>query len=84
MVLFGMTLGVPLYLYDIVFDELVEYYSDWELYDVILFKTKNKPYYKALHGTFAEPAKVPANLRSLVVDGGIDRGREELGKIQLG
>ena len=63
--------GVPLYLYDIVFDELVEYYSDWELYDVILFKTKNKPYYKALHGTFAEPAKVPANLRSLVVDGAL-------------
>lgn len=61
--------GVPLYLYDIIFDELVEYYSDWELYDVILFKMKNQPFYKALHGTFAEPAKVPANLRSLVVEG---------------
>jgi len=60
--------GVPLYLYDIIWNNIVEYSGDWEEYDVVLSKSSETPWYKAFHG-IDEIKKIAPESKLLVKEG---------------
>ena len=60
--------GVPQYLYEIVWNNVVEYSGDWIDYDVILSKTSETPWYKAFHG-IDELKKISTESKPLIFDG---------------
>jgi hypothetical protein len=63
--------GVPIDLYNLIWDDVVEFYFDWENYDVMLNKIPGKEptdvTYKAI--ATQEINKVPESLRKLVKEG---------------
>ena len=42
--------GVPALVYNSVFDDVVSYAGDYQKYDVVIKRMKEKPYYKIFHG----------------------------------
>lgn len=42
--------GVPQTVYNLIWDEIVEYEGNWENYDVVVKKVDGQPYYKAWYG----------------------------------
>jgi len=44
-------LGIPASTYQTLIDEVVESSGDWEMYDVLMKRLTEKPYYKVLHAT---------------------------------
>lgn len=61
-------LGIPKYLYDIIWNNIVEYSGDWIDYDVVLSKSSETPWYKAFHG-IDEVKKISVESKNLVFDG---------------
>ena len=41
--------GIPQYLYDTIWDDVVEYSGDWNNWDVVILKMSKDPFYKAFH-----------------------------------
>jgi len=41
--------GIPMYLYETIWDSVVEFSGDWNLYDVIVQKISKEPFYRAYH-----------------------------------
>ncbi len=60
--------GVPNYLYEIIWNNVVEYSGDWLEYDVVLSKTSETPWYKAFHG-LDEIKKISVESKPLIVEG---------------
>jgi len=60
--------GVPQYLYEIIWNNVVEYSGDWLDYDVVLSKTSETPWYKAFHG-LDEIKKISVESKPLIVEG---------------
>ncbi len=60
--------GVPNYLYEIIWNSVVEYSGDWLDYDVVLSKVSETPWYKAFHGV-DEIKKLSIEAKGLVFDG---------------
>ena len=60
--------GIPLGLYNIIYDDIVEFYDDWEAYDIVIQKLKQKPFYKAYHGIH-EAIKISEKNQKLIVEG---------------
>ncbi len=46
----GFEFGVPGYLYNTIFDNIVEYSGWWDLYDIAIRRSKENPWYFAFHG----------------------------------
>jgi len=42
--------GIPMSAYNTIWDTVVEYYGDWEEYDVVLTKIQETPWYRAFNG----------------------------------
>ncbi len=72
----GYEFGVPNYLYETIFDDVVEYYGHWEQYDIALRRSKDKPYYHAFHGE-GDLIKISGNSKAHIVKG--DLSEEEKG-----
>jgi hypothetical protein len=47
---FWYDFGVPKYLYDVVFDSVVENGGYWDEYDIAIRRSKDRPWYFAFHG----------------------------------
>ena len=54
--------------YNMIFDECVEPFGDWEEYDVVIKKLNDNPWYKVLSGT-ADFNRISDVSKQLVVDG---------------
>ncbi len=66
----GYEFGVPNYLYEVIFDDVVEYYGHWENYDVALRRSKDKPWYHAFHGE-GDLIKISAASKDQIVKGNL-------------
>jgi hypothetical protein len=42
--------GIPITVYNLIFDDIVSYAGDWQDYDVVIKRLKDKPFYKVYHG----------------------------------
>lgn len=60
--------GIPVGCYNMIFDECVEPFGDWEEYDVVIKKLNDNPWYKVLSGT-ADFNRISDVSKQLVVDG---------------
>ncbi len=60
--------GIPLTTYNLIVDELVENYGLFDEYDISIKKMDAQPWYGVFHAS-EEIKRIPAEYRSLVVDG---------------
>lgn len=60
--------GIPSSCYKSIWDDIVEYYGDYEKYDIVIEKLNGDPYYKTYHA-LGDKIKIFENLQSLIVDG---------------
>lgn len=60
--------GIPPKALNTVWDSVVEYYKDWETYDVVIRRQKVDPYYYAFHGE-VEALKIDDAVKPFVVSG---------------
>jgi len=61
--------GIPMSIYNAIWDGIVEPYGDWENYDIVIYKTKGDPYYKAYHSVnhyaeFADHKTIPTTFET--------------------
>ncbi len=59
--------GVPITTYNAIWDDVAEYYGNWEDYDVVIRKKTESPWYTALHG-IEDKRKLTEEEFSFVVD----------------
>lgn len=60
--------GISDYSYQMVWDDLVEYYGDWENYDVVFRKKTESPFYNVRHG-ISHVNEIMKDARPFVVEG---------------
>lgn len=60
--------GVPEYLYNVIWDDIVEYNGNWEGYDVVIRKLTEKPYYNAFH-SIDDLKKIQTDAKQYIVEG---------------
>lgn len=70
--------GIPQMLYDMIWDEIVEYHGPWDEYDIVLEKLKSSdaPWYRVMHAEH-DLIKVQENVKPYIVSGPLTEEERE-------
>lgn len=60
--------GIPITAYNAIWDNVVEFYGEWDNYDISVRKLKDKPWYNAYHA-IEEAVKLSTAEKKVTVDG---------------